>query len=411
MLKAKPRLLRSAMLRAPSVMIRYIGRRHPARWIRTLWQVNILASTAAVLACAEQPNGAPAAGNAGSVATRSPSGTHCVDRGCSIDLIELATLSDDAQPGLFGETVFVQRDGKGRYYVSTLGFAQIAVFSAAGELIGTIGRRGSGPGEFQLVMAPVPGPGDSMYAYDTRQLKLAVIDQSLNIAREVQFQHYPDLSLPSGHFISARQIRTREQIGYPIHLLSPDGQILRSFGTDTAQYRGDLRLRFSRVVGPGRAGTIWSVPPGRYELEEWDPLEGERPIRRVSVESEWFEASDTPVLDPRVERPRPVVRQLWEDSAGLVWVLTTVADASWKQQFERAPSGETRITPDQSNSLYDWRIDVVHPGSGAVLATRRFDEQIWSRPPNTVLVSRGESHDDRVAFKIWRAQLRTKEGS
>ncbi|HEX7243396.1 MAG TPA: 6-bladed beta-propeller [Longimicrobiaceae bacterium] len=66
----------------------------------------------------------------------------------------------------FGHVVDVAAGRDGRVYVADGMTQAISVFSPQGKRLGTVGRRGDGPGEFQGIRDLVVGRGDSLFVLD-----------------------------------------------------------------------------------------------------------------------------------------------------------------------------------------------------------------------------------------------------
>jgi hypothetical protein len=340
------------------------------------------------------------------LATVNPS--ECLDDGCTIHLEKVVTLSDKASPGLFGDRVFVQRGPGGRFVTTSRAFDQVVVFDSSGRLLGTAGRRGAGPEEFELAMLTGAMAGDSVLVYDTRRQRLAIIDPSLKVQRQERLPFFPQLRLSDGSFVIAEQMRGPGRTGYPVHTLSPAGTILRSFGADTPQYHADRRLLHIRVVGPAPDGKIWLAPMGKYVVEKWDPLTGER-LKRIVPQVPWFREGANTVGHPLVQRPTSMITQIREDSTGVLWVFAMDGDDGWTRRLAAEPEHETRLSEEELAGAYDWVIDAFDAKSGRHLANYRADAEFWIRPPNELLVTRHLETLPEVAFDVWALQLRRRQ--
>lgn len=135
----------------------------------------------------------------------------------------------------------------GRIAVANAGTYQIKLFSATGQHLASLGRRGGGPGEFQFPLW-VGAHGDSILAWDASLERLTVFDATGKLARSTQFPNV------GGSFPSV--------IG-----VFADGSLLLASGTDFAAaaqregtaWRGDTHL--VRVTPAGRiVDTIATVP-------------------------------------------------------------------------------------------------------------------------------------------------------
>ena len=60
----------------------------------------------------------------------------------------------------------------------------IRFFDAAGKPVRSVGRRGSGPGEFQMLTWMGRCAGDTLFAYDRRQARMTVVSRSGTAVRE-----------------------------------------------------------------------------------------------------------------------------------------------------------------------------------------------------------------------------------
>ena len=65
---------------------------------------------------------------------------------------------------------------KGGFAFGVAGSHQIRVYDAAGTLLNSSGRRGGGPGEYQMFGGIWAGPGDSILVLDVVLRRLSVID-------------------------------------------------------------------------------------------------------------------------------------------------------------------------------------------------------------------------------------------
>ena len=328
----------------------------------------------------------------------------CPAGDCRIELEHITRITDADEPGILPpETVWLQETEAGTFVSASLDETQIAEFGPDGRLAGVIGRAGEGPGEFGVVVTPIPGPGDTLFAPDLRQWRITVFGPDRSLAGTFPMPFRPDLVMPDGSFLVAEQVWRGEMSGYPIHVVDREGRVVRSFGTDQPQqYRPDLDDALTRNVAPGRDGTVWAMAPARYILERWDPSTGEQ-LQSTRIRSDWFRESLEPYTDETV-RPPPLVDGLWEDEDGLVWTIVQDADVDWEP-----PPGANEHRPfdeHEYNRTYDCVIEVVDPRSGRVLASRRFDEALWYRPPSRILVSPVDTILTIVAYDVWNPKLR-----
>src|SRR3990172_1138548 len=93
----------------------------------------------------------------------------------------------DQPPHLFRVVGAVRLEGRS-IVVANSGGHELLFFDSAGRYRTRVGRRGSGPGEFQMLSALRRWLGDTVLAFDTRLRRLSVFD--------AQGRHVRDVSLP-----------------------------------------------------------------------------------------------------------------------------------------------------------------------------------------------------------------------
>jgi hypothetical protein len=148
----------------------------------------------------------------------------------------------------------------GRIAVANAGTQQVKLFGPGGEHLASLGRRGTGPGEFQVPFW-VGAQGDSIVVWDAALERLTVFDAVGRLARSTQF---PTVGGSFPAVIGA----------------FADGSLLLASGTDQAAaargegtaWRGDTRL--VRVSAAGQIiDTLATVPSQeRYSYRSSDGM-------------------------------------------------------------------------------------------------------------------------------------------
>jgi hypothetical protein len=82
----------------------------------------------------------------------------------------LATIEDVGDVAPIGEISGLAIDAAGRIYLADMQEPRILVFSSAGKLLSTIGRKGQGPGEFTAPTGPIIGPDGALYVRNMHQV-------------------------------------------------------------------------------------------------------------------------------------------------------------------------------------------------------------------------------------------------
>jgi hypothetical protein len=327
--------------------------------------------------------------------------TGCNAGDCTIAMTKVGSLSDAGHPGVLpGPSPLAVRDRAGRYFMAAQGQRQVLVFDSAGRIASMIGA-----GEmFRLINAVLPGPNNTIYIYDVFHRQVTVIGADLKPVRQISASSQPALVRDDGSMVIAQQIRTPSLLGFPLHVMDGEGQVLRSFGADRPEYRPDLRLLTDRIVAPSHDRTVWAMPQGKYLIERWAPDTGKR-LSSVQVASTWFVESTAFPSDGRT-RPKPFIQALWEQD-GLIWTLIRDADANWSPSDGKT---ERSWNVDLINSLHDWVIEVIQPESGKIIASQRYPTAYWVTPSVPLLTSHGpEKAGEPKVVNVWKPVLKRKE--
>jgi len=173
----------------------------------------------------------------------------------------------------FGNIWDVELDGRGRIYVADVGQAHITVFDSAGRYLHTIGRRGSGPGEFNQPMQMGVRPGDTLLVFDVglrrlsefapdgRFLRQQVLGK-VSVVNDIEF-------LPNGDIVLVGFTPLAEAV---IHILDRELRPVRSFGEPApldVQYFSESLLGGYADVTP--AGLIVYTQKSPFEIRLYKP--------------------------------------------------------------------------------------------------------------------------------------------
>lgn len=329
-------------------------------------------------------------------------GLRCGIGDCEIVLTKVVTLAEGGPDGsLHGSApLTVVQDPRGHFLVPTGDRRQVAVFTTTGTLITRLSLLD--PSE-RAVALSASGDGPVL-AWIFPAGRTLAINADLTVSAWPWLLPYlPAFIRADKAAIVAQQIHSPDLIGYPLHLVGVDGRVVRSFGTETPEYRADLRLLLERVAAPAADGSVWAAAPGRYVIERWNPATGAK-VSGLPVRSDWFVESSSYPRDNRT-RPKPVIRALWERD-GLVWVLIQDADTAWKPGEEL----EQPLVPALRNALSDSVLEVIDPATARVIASERFPFVLFGRPPQALLGSYAFTPAGAPAgVDVWRPVLRRKE--
>lgn len=333
-------------------------------------------SSCTVLAFTAFLQGSPFGGGAATAMMLSQQGSRCA--GCSVSVSLEAVLGTDDGPGFLGSPSGFMTTPAGGYLVTdSYNPAELKVFAPDGSFSRVVGRKGRGPGEFEFAAHLLPAEGDSLWVVDVGLLRRNLFSATLDFGRSVPFKA-PAFSVvapnPQAFVVNAR-IYTDSAIGLPLHLVEASGGIVRSFGA--VEPIEDLRRPEPslRSITVASDSSVWALPMDDYRLEEWS-LNGTL-LRTVTIDSDWFVSGGTMTRRPD-EEPTTILVAAQMDPRGFLWVIGYEPDPQWQEAFgdgEDPYGRSTKVLLDR-NLLYDTRVEVVDPGSGEVVASRRLEQAI-----------------------------------
>jgi hypothetical protein len=214
------------------------------------------------------------------------------------------------------------------------------------------------------------GKGDSLIVFGRQ--KSAVMTKGGTIHRELPRtpgEVHGALVTENGTIVVASTMNVGGTLR-PLHVLSRDGQIVRSFGGTSGAGRAAY-LAARRSVVPGAGDTFWAAPINRYAIELWD-VSG-RLLRTLVRNTDWFEPwTDTFVPERGNPGKRdPMVMGLGIVDNSLLAVCIYVPRDRSTQQPQNQQRRATSV-PDFFSSVFDTVIEIIDPRSGSLVTTRRF---------------------------------------
>lgn len=285
------------------------------------------------------------------------------------------------------------RDSSGRYAAISKDFHRLLIFDAAGKLLS------SPRPTYERIVSLFVGPAGAVQAYDLGSASLLTFDANYRVTARLELPQYPALPLSGGRFLVARQIDKPGLIGQPLHVMSKDGSILRSFGGDGSPFHSDDVFKNTRAVCLNPDGSIWSIASGGRLLERWDTSTGRR-TAQVTVKSTWFRESTKPA--PADQVSNPLVLAIWPEN-DLIWILSQAPDPHWvpRRISEKELIGNTEIT----NRRFDWVLDAVRSDTGDVVATKTFDRELRRWVGSFAILSEAGANARADGVELWRPTL------
>jgi hypothetical protein len=152
--------------------------------------------------------------------------------GPALRLTEVVRLGSlDGAHDAFGRVMDVALSRSGRIFVADDQNHHVVAFGSNGGYVGTIGRRGQGPGEFVSPWKVAVDAQDSVFIWDAGLARISVFGPDLRFKRS--FSVPPQWLINSIQFVQNGQLLVaaygRNEPG-SLHLLSRSGRLNRTFG-------------------------------------------------------------------------------------------------------------------------------------------------------------------------------------
>jgi hypothetical protein len=332
---------------------------------------------------------------------------------CAIVTRKLVTLGNSDGPGsLPGMIQAIAVDGRGRYWIIA-NPEMPSVYDASGRFVATVGRRGSGPGEFQIPLDAAPVPGDSMLVLDGAG-RATVFDPELHAARTVAVTagffpvHVIDWpsSVVANGFVGGAQAGT-----LPLHRLTFADRaagVLASFGPANDHTGPNAYAWVMQRISPAVGDGFWSADWARYRLTHWTAIG--KTILTLERKPSWFLHEFGGGFGSAQEPPDPGISAILEDSTGLLWVFAKVPASTWRGAW---PSGAHpgRGIPVQQiahEKLFRTVIEVIDPRRRRVVARQTIPEYIVAALPGPRAAAYVVSGDGTPRIEILRLELRSR---
>lgn len=324
---------------------------------------------------------------------------------CQIMLDTVLTLGGPSDTVLLAYNSKVAIDSRGRLYVAPLySEGQIAVYAPDGHLLQLAGRKGQGPGEFDGI-SQIAAVHDTIHVFEGPRHSVMEPDLSYAVRIHVlplfpQFVAYVEGSL----FVTS-VTQLAPHLRGPVYQIDSN-EVVASFGGDLSPIVHPTQ-RLHLVTGT-KHGRVITAPIYQYRWEYWN--EEGQVARAFLRDAEWFRPwTDWNTPNPRAVRPKPVLTAMWEDQAGRLWTVVTVADEEWSAT-EHVRRGEQQAIAGGSEDydydrVFDSIIEIIDPDARRVIARTRLDVTIHGVTNQNVLYGKTQHDDGHIIIRLWRARL------
>jgi hypothetical protein len=306
-----------------------------------------------------------------------------------IELTHLFTLEE--RDGYYFQRIFdIKSDSQQRIFVADQGARHILQYDSEGNFMGTIGRDGSGPDEFSLIMRLLVDPSDRLLVFDignNRNVLFEEVDEEWSPEHFLTVEGSPagsEVINENGEVILRRDTGARMEPGMdwstheflPAHLDSGTvGDNRVEFRQTTSLVADDLsfiRKPFGRttLVSNGNDGRLYLTWSERFNVEVYnmnleliDSVSAEIPNLEVSSEERAEAIENTgerfrSLVRQYTPDTKPVANQMWVDSDQNFWLQTydspeyLVLDSNGEPIGSFNLEGERRILHVDGERIY-----------------------------------------------------------
>lgn len=300
----------------------------------------------------------------------------------------------------------IARSTAGLLIVSASNGTKFVVFDSAGRLLRTIGREGDGPGEFRRISSAAFGPGDSLMLVEATRRVAHLFDPSFTFVRQYRLPMVTNqvIPLPDGSLVLSGLLRLPSAAGLPLHRVSSDRSMARSFGPRTPFSGPGTPPSFRIHLVNGAAGRFWSVPTNQLALHEWSDT---TVVRSVVLDLPWFpiwHAEPPRFIDK--ERPVSRVADVALSTSRFATLLISTAAEKWEANaadMTTIPAGQIPLS--YLDRFLDSRLLVVDLDRRTVHATSSQSERLVGLLGSTLAFSIIEDTSGQATYRIWSINL------
>jgi hypothetical protein len=313
----------------------------------------------------------------------------------ALRIVPRVTLSDVESPVEDGELAPVAIDRRGRYYMIAGGEQRVLVFDSTGRFLETFGRKGRGPGEYQLLKGLFIGPGDSIYLVE-RMARTTLLTPDYKVVKTFESGDFRSgIRFRNNRIAHLKPNREDPNWIHTFEIMELSGRSLKRIEVGRRAKENGIGMR-TWDLAEGIDASIWLTAFGFYQAEQWDSAG--RHLRTVKRKP------DGPAFNavPATDLSEVLLRSIATDPEGRLWFMTAVPNGKTVRRRVRMESG----FKEMDVPLRDLIIEVIDPRANRLVASQRFDytHPCWFMDGG--LISCHETQEDgNVVFPISQVQL------
>ena len=221
-------------------------------------------------------------------------------------------------------------DFEGNLYVVDSGNVRIQKFSPDGEFLQSLGRKGQGPGEFQLMGGISLNERNEMHITDLNTSDIKVLSPSGEAIRKIHVEYISNQleCVPNGFVFARRLSSVAEASRGIVRMLEEDGSLSRAFGPEDLREEWDDYRYFNRVyLAADEQDGIFVAYGTKNRIEKYDRegnlvLVMDRPLNYDLSEKVTYTERMVGRRKMKLPDINMVSAGLDVDSEGRIWVLS-----------------------------------------------------------------------------------------
>jgi len=305
---------------------------------------------------------------------------------------EVRIGSVDEGPASFGDIRGIATNAKGWVFVLDFSTQDIRVFDAQGRHLKTVGRKGSGPGEFQNANGIARAPDGTLWLNDPANARFTALDSDggYQSSFTVPATGYGFLWVggvdPAGRLFDEIYVRNEQGYRTALRRFSADRQRVDTLSvpvcTDPSRSTPQLYVIKSNnmeahITVPFTAGPVTAIDPAGYAWcgmndrylitktalgrdapvavvrQAAQPLPVTREDREKALAPTRKQFPGAVLNESRIPRVKPLIERLVVDDRSRLWVKRTTADGH--TQFDVfGPDGKPVAVVDSPLHLDSW---------------------------------------------------------
>jgi hypothetical protein len=316
---------------------------------------------------------------------------------CVVTTPARARLGRLEDPVLLRNIPIIESDSRGNFFAAVAGARDhdIIMYDPDGNVVRTVGRFGSGPGEFRIVWDLYIDRHDTLYVgHDSR---LSVFDSAGAFVRGVRLvPSQPGtgkkiVAVDGSDIILSemRYVSSRDSVVSPLHRYDSGGVLIAGYGPPSflaALHRSERgnwtksRVWGQRIAHLAEDGTTWlASSEAGYRLEATDRFGNVLRVIGITAPKSWrFPLFLSPEewlasVNRPMEVPPTMIRSVQQIDARHIVVVLHVAAEQWRSVqpvVDSARSDPDHIVyrPGYRQDMVDTVIDILDSATGTLLA-------------------------------------------